>query len=227
MVEVYVLCEGQTERDFCNRVLASALVVRGIRLVGPLGGKPHRHRSDGGIRRWASVRPEILQWARSHPRASVAVLVDYYAMPNCWPGRGDASALPCGERGTHVEDALVADLRAELGDRFVPCVQLHEFEALLFVNPAITALSIEVASQLERPQLEQELQAIKTSFSDDVERINDCFETAPSRRIQRLVRGYKKVVWGLTAAEDVTLPVLRDGCPWLSRWLDRLEGLAT
>ena len=95
MLEVITLCEGQTEKDFCNRIIAPHLVLHNIRLHANLGGTPHRKRLNGGIRPWEAFRHELLQWASSSSSAHLALLVDYYALPNCWPGRATAPQQPC------------------------------------------------------------------------------------------------------------------------------------
>jgi hypothetical protein len=51
-------------------------------------------------------------------------------------------------------------------------------------------------------------------------------KTAPSKRLVGIARGYDKVAWGVTAAADVTIPVLRAGCPWLDRSLTDIAALS-
>ena len=114
----------------------------------------------------------------------------------------------------------------ELRGRFLPCVQLHEFEALLFVDPSATVQALEaVGHPRNADQLQVNLQRVKEEAHGSVERINDSEQTAPSKRLLQLVPGYDKVAWGNMAAEAAGLPALRTGCPWLSRWLEQLESL--
>ncbi len=217
MREVLVLCEGHTEREFCRSVLAEYVANNyGIALSGTLVGKPQR--KHGGIRDWSVYREELLRLAKVRADRVVGVLVDYYAMPHSWPGRSEAANQPCTQRGEYIERRLRDDLQPELGTRFGPCVQLHEFESLLFVDPDTTALSIGTSSTW--------LSKIKADFGGNVEEIDDSPETAPSERIVGVFPGYDKVAWGVTAVKDVGLDTLRAGCPWLDRWLQRLSSLA-
>lgn len=224
MLDVLVLCEGQTEREFCRSVVGPYLATHGIALAGTLVGAPQRKR--GGIRAWPAYRGELLRLAKERDGRHVALLVDYYAMPNSWPGRGDSCKRPAADRGRHVEKTLRDDLGPDLPGRFHPCVQLHEFESLLFVDPHTTAMSIAVGGGAQdHGDLARQMVDIRKRCGGSVEQINGGAETAPSKRLIKIVRGYDKVAWGVTAAADASLKTLRDGCPWLDRWLHELEAL--
>lgn len=224
MSDVVVICEGQTEREFCREVVAPHLGPRGVFLSGTLRGKPGRKR--GGIAPWASYRVELIRLAKERADRRVAVLVDYYRLPLDWPGRSKVATKPVRQRGQYIEKALREDLASELGDRFIPCIEMHEFESLLFVDPAMSALTIALGAGLvDDGAIAAQLGAIKTECGGDAEAIDDSPETAPSKRIMSIVPGYDKVGWGVTAAAEVPLDALRVGCPWLDRWLRSLEAL--
>lgn len=223
MRDVLVLCEGQTEREFCRSVLAEYMAAHGVALAGTLVGKPQR--KQGGVQEWPVYRKELLRLAKERADRHVGVMVDYYAMPHSWPGRSEAAKQPPDQRGEYVETRLREDLEPEIGPRFEPCVQLHEFESLLFVDPDTTALSIAVGGWSSPEYGAKQLSKIKAEFGDDVEKIDDSPETAPSKRIVGVFRGYDKVFWGVTAVKDVGLEALRAGCPWLDRWLGRLQSI--
>ncbi|MCW5757183.1 MAG: DUF4276 family protein [Phycisphaeraceae bacterium] len=226
MREVIVLCEGRTEQEFCRSVVAPSLHPLGISVSGRLAGKPGR--KHGGISPWAGYQREIINLGKQRNDWFVGLLVDYYAMPHSWPGRAAAAQKPDGEKGRHVEEAIAEAVRPELGGRFLPCVQLHEFESLLFVSPAVTASSLVVAGEtLPVPILERRMAEIVAESGGAVERINDTPTGAPSKRLIRLVPGYDKVLSGVLAAKSIGLGELRSGCPWLDRWLLALESLAT
>lgn len=224
MSDVVVICEGQTEREFCREVVAPHLGPRGVYLAGTLRGKPGRRR--GGIAPWASYRLELLRLAKERADRRVAVLVDYYRLPSDWPGRSTAATKPVRQRGQCIETALKEDLASELGERFIPCIEMHEFESLLFVDPATSALTLAVGAGRDNDgNIAARLEEIKTECGGDAEAIDDSPETAPSKRIMSIVPGYDKVGWGVTAAAEVPLDALRGGCQWLDRWLAALEAL--
>lgn len=225
MVDVAVLCEGQTEREFCAKLIARELWARNVSIWGTLVGKPQR--KQGGIRPWPVYRSELLRLSKERPDRHVAVLVDYYAMPDSWPGRVESTASPMGQRGACVETALRNDLAKELPERFHPCVQFHEFESLLFIEPEVSALSIAVGGGAKDFKfVAAEMKKIRDAFGGNVEHINDNPATAPSKRLTALIRGYDKVAWGVTAVADISIERLRTDCAWLDRWLKRLGALA-
>ena len=102
--------------------------------------------------------------------------------------------------------------------RFIPYVQMHEFEALLFSAPG------QLASEVGRPDLEQHFQAIRDAFATP-EHIDDSPHTAPSKRIKQVFPRYRKVQMGLRAAGVMGLHKIRKECPLFSAWLARLESL--
>jgi hypothetical protein len=224
MREVIVLCEGKSEQLFCRTVVTPHLHEQGVDVRPRLGGKPGRTR-HGGIAHWPVFKGELIKLAKERADRHVSVLVDYYGMPLNWPGRREASSKPVSERGSHVEEQLRADWPDEFADRFIPCVQLHEFESLLFVDPEVTALSIAFATGVERPRVVGELARIKRECGGDVERIDDAPETTPSHLLRELIPGYIKVAWGVPAAGEIGIEALRNGCAWLNRWLRALEAL--
>ena len=62
MLEVIVVCEGQTEREFCREIIAPFVALHGVSLAGTLVGKPQNKR--GGIRSWPAYRSELLKLAK-------------------------------------------------------------------------------------------------------------------------------------------------------------------
>lgn len=54
MKRVIIICEGETEREFCKNVLAPHLITHNIFIQAPL-----IKRSMGGIVRWPILKKEI------------------------------------------------------------------------------------------------------------------------------------------------------------------------
>ena len=102
--------------------------------------------------------------------------------------------------------------------RFVPYVMMHEFEAMLFSDCNGLAVGI------GQPALAQDLQAIRDEF-DTPEGINDSPDSAPSKRIEGLVDGYRKPLMGIDAAEAIGLEAIRGECEHFAGWMGRLEGV--
>ena len=148
-------------------------------------------------------------------------MVDYYGLPSTWPGREPANALRTGaEKANAVEKAIFDDISAGMGSvdprRFIPYVVMHEFEGLLFSDPAQLALGI------RRANLSRQFQAIRDRF-ETPEEIDDSPETAPSKRIQELHQTYAKIVNGNAVVQQIGLPTILRECPLFRGWIVRLE----
>jgi hypothetical protein len=228
MSRLLVHVEGQTEETFVNELLCPHLTRLGWSMVSArLLGNARRRDRRGGIKSWDSARTEIARHLREDAGRIVTTMVDYCGMPRtgsrAWPGREHASSLSFPDKARTVEDALSASVHEAIGHagrarRFVPYVMMHEFEALLFSDCAAFGRGI------GRPHLGGELQQIRDAFGSP-EEIDDSPETAPSKRVERLVRGYEKPLLGTLAALEIGLGTMRRECPHFGSWLDRLEQL--
>jgi hypothetical protein len=102
----------------------------------------------GGIRPWRSVKKDIVNHLREDRECIATTMVDYYGMPQTWPGRERASTLRTAEeRAECVQHAIRDDVVAEMGgsfnyERLVPFVVMHEFEGLLFSDCAALSRGI-------------------------------------------------------------------------------------
>lgn len=159
---------------------------------------------------------------KQHDRRDVVIstMIDLYAIPKDFPGWDEADGLrtdPC-QRVTRLEQRFSEDI----GDpRFVPFIQLYEFEALLFAEPGQLALFYH-----DKPDELAALQAITDSYSSP-ELIDDGKTTAPSKRIIAHLPDYEgaKPVVGPQVAELIGLDTLRAKCPHFDQWVGRLEQL--
>jgi hypothetical protein len=95
---------------------------------------------------------------------------------------------------------------------------MHEFEGLLFSDCASFSRGI------SRPDLEGDLRQIRNAFATP-EEINDSPTTAPSKRVEALVAGYRKPLLGVFAALEIGLDRIRAECPHFNGWLTQLESL--
>jgi hypothetical protein len=122
-----------------------------------------------------------------------------------------------------IEQAVKADIVAEVPDlradvRFLPYLQLHEYEGLLFSDPAA------FASGIGLHHLATQFQAIRSAFPTP-EDINDDPNTAPSKRALGAHPSYQKVLDGTLAAQAVGITRMRQECPHFRAWVEQLEAL--
>ena len=222
MTRVHVICEGQTEEMFVNELLQAHFNPRGIYLVPALIGKPgHRGGNFKYERLFNDVRNRLL----GEREAFCTTFFDFYGLPENFPGkRNTAISAGIEDKSEAIQAALVVQLQSELGvdamRRFVPFVQMYEFEALLFSDPQ--AFSQGVGS----PDLQSSIYGVRRSF-DTPEHINDSPQTAPSKRILELMPSYEKPLLGSLAAIEIGLETIRQECRLFDNWLMQLEALPT
>lgn len=224
MARLLVHVEGETEETFVKEVLRPHLTQCGYeRVDARLLGNTRLRSRRGGIRSWSSVRADILRHLLEDRACLATTMVDYYGLPTedgrAWPGRAIAGQALFPDKAVIVEQAIRKDFATQddqVARRFLPFVTMHEFEALLFSDCQAFARGIGRAS------LAAPFQAIRNDYASP-EEINDSPETAPSKRVEKLVPGYEKPFMGTIAILEIGLDVIRAACPHFNDWLARLE----
>ena len=223
MIRLNVVVEGQTEEGFVAGLLAPHLASRGIVTAARCVtcGRKHGVVFKGGLPSYAVARRDLWQWLREDrgPDARFTTMFDLYALPHGFPGfKETQETSDCQKRIFAIEESLSADLADR---RFIPYLQLHEFEALLFSDPGKFAVFF--------PHHEAEiiaLSAVAAQFAGP-EDIDDGPETAPSKRIGQQLPAYLKMkaAAGPQIAAAIGLPAIRAKCPHFNQWLTTLENL--
>jgi hypothetical protein len=225
MARLYLFAEGQTEQTFADAVLQPHLADKGVYLHNPVligharkKGKVHR----GGGRRYAPMKNDILRFLSQDKGRDVffTTMIDLYGIHTGFPGLDKAEAfrrLPL-ERVEFLEQSFADDI----GDqRFLPYIQLHEFEAYLFSDPSWFRYFYE----RHETQISA-LEAIAHRHSSP-ELIDDGRSSAPSKRIVAELPDYEdaKSAVGPQVAQLIGLKVIRSKCPHFAAWLTQLEKL--
>ena len=150
-------------------------------------------------------------------------MFDYYALPNDFPGFNGASGIPdVRERISFLECRFADDLNCR---SFIPYIQLHEFEALLFAD--IDQL------KTEYPLSSGRIQRLKDEADryGDPEMINDGPATAPSKRIISAVsQDYhynNKVQSGAAVALRIGIETMLANCRHFREWVESIRQLAS
>ncbi|RZJ93061.1 MAG: DUF4276 family protein [Hymenobacter sp.] len=221
MVRLNITAEGQTEEAFVNQMLAPHLLAHG-KLVFARRLRTSKDQR-GGYTTYGKAQYDILQWLRSEPEAWHTTLIDLYGLHDDFPGYTAATRMFVPAKAQHIQQELQQDLAKHApvaGWRFIPYIQLHEFEALLFTDPAV----MEEWLGVDRKLAPGCFGAITSAYPTP-EHINDSPITAPSKRIEALCAGYDKVDEGLLVLQEIGLARLRVACPHFGAWLTQLENL--
>lgn len=218
MNKVHVLVEGQTEETFIRDILYPHFAAQGLYLVSKLvTTKRTKVGPDfkGGVTNYRKVKDDLLRLLGDTSAVAVSTMMDYYGLPDDFPGKSSVKGATCYERVTYLEKAFERDIDSP---RFIPYLSLHEFEAMLFVSPG------EMGKVFPDAEVENNLSAIASSFRTP-EEINEGSETHPSARICKLVVGYQKRLHGPMVAARIGLAKIRERCAHLNNWLHKLENL--
>jgi hypothetical protein len=225
MIRLHLIVEGQTEELFVRTVLAPHLgafdVSVDARRVEMSRQRGHIFR--GGLIDYGRVARDISRWLKEDQNRDVrfSTMFDLYALPDDFPAFDAARKL--NDPYARVE-MLEKEFAASIGDmRFIPYIQLHEFEALLFSKPEEFNWEF-----IEHDRAISNLREISKTFASP-ELINDNRETAPSKRIISEIPEYaaRKASAGPVIAEKIGLPHLQATCPHFDQWLILLESLGS
>ena len=223
MIRLHVVVEGQTEEEFVNSVLANHFgqfdISTDARCI--LTSRSRRGTHRGGISSYAKTKRDVELWLKedNNRDSCVTTMFDLYGLPTDFPGFPEAAGRhDPRKRVESIEASFAKDINH---NRFIPYIQLHEFEAFLFVDPA------ELSSEfLDHAAAIQNLIDATRSF-ESPELIDDHPSTAPSKRIIAVIPEYegRKVSAGPRIARRIGLPSIRQKCPHFDGWLSRIEAL--
>jgi hypothetical protein len=223
MIRLHITAEGQTEQNFTKKILTPHLaeyhIFTDARCVLTSKDKRAAKEYRGGLLSYEKAKNDILAWVKEdcHEDCRFTTMFDLYALPDDFPGHTEARTKSDPyERIKILEERMAADISDR---RFVPYIQLYEFEALILADP----------QQLDWEYLEHDV-AIQNLISmvgvQNPELINDGRETAPSKRILKEIPEYDKATASVSVAGKIGLPVLRNKCKHFHEWVSRLENLA-
>lgn len=116
-------------------------------------------------------------------------------------------------------DSMKADIAEELASRFIPYMQIHEFESLLFSNIDVFRRNFD-DHEMDFSKLESAIR----EFTNP-EDINSNPNLAPSKRLIEAISGYEKVVYGSCLAEEIGLESIMEKCPLFSQWFSTLRAI--
>ena len=219
MTKVLIYVEGQTEETFVRDLLAPYFKQKCSIYLIPSLARTKRTRAGrafkGGIVSYGKVKKDILKLLGDRSAALVTTMLDFYGLPNDFPGKKSLSSGSPTDRVQHLEKAFGEDIGST---RFLPFLVLHEFETFIFVQPEKLAEAL--------PGYQTEVQnLIKNVGHLTPEEINEGGDTHPSARILKLFPTYQKRLHGPLIIKKIGLNLVRSKCPHFNNWFSNLEKL--
>lgn len=215
-MRLHFVVEGQTEETFVRDILAPELGANRVFCdahrvtTGRRKGKVFR----GGHVSYQHLRTDLELWMKqdSAHDSWFTTMIDLYRLPTDFPGFDDAQRFADPYRRVSLlESNFMSDMAHP---RFLPYIQVHEFEALLFADTKSFAIAFP-DSDMELARLK----AVRDQFASP-ELIDD--DAPPSRRICDIVPQYGKPLSGPLIANHIGLPTLRRECQHFGEWIASL-----
>ena len=205
MIRLAISVEGETEEEFVKSVLVPQLGLGGMEC------EPVLLKGNVTVPRLGGEMARLLD-----DHDFVTSLVDFYGFQN----------KQSHETPSTLETRIAAAIRTNVRQNYepgraFPYVQQYEFEALLFSDVNAFASLPRVSGRTI-----DGLKVIRDQFPTP-EDINDSPDTAPSKRIQRVIPRYEKINHGNQVAEAIGLGRIRAECPRFNSWLAHLESLGS
>lgn len=220
MKRVLISVEGLTEETFVREILTNHLSRYNIFPIAVILSTKNVKQGNvfkGGILSYSHIKKEVLRLLRDSDALAVTTMYDLYGLPHDFPGYSTKPVDNCYSKVEHLENEFQNDVGSK---KFVPYFQLHEFEAMLFVDPKATSGLFPENDQSKK------LIKIKENFNSP-EEINDGVNTAPSKRILKIYSNYEKPLYGSLVAIEVGLEKIRSECNHFNKWLEWLESLGS
>lgn len=221
-----VLCEGQTEELFVKEVLKPHLKSLGIIVKHRLLVTSRKKSASGGMLSYQQAKNDLTTWMKevsehSNETHYFTTMFDLYALPHDFPGYDVAlKKVDKYAMVEEIEDAFSEDLNSL---SFIPYIQLHEFEALVFCGLDYL--------QSDYPRCQKEVEGLKKvllSYGNNPEEIDNSPASAPGKRIEKALSKkykYNKPKSGAMVTRSVGIAGLRTHCKHFNDWLLKLEAI--
>lgn len=214
---LYFIVEGYTEREFVNKTLRPYFNYKGIydvRAVEITTSKGHK----GGLAKYTHLKRDIDNFLKSESEIIVTTFIDFFRIPSSMPRYTEMLSEPTIDRKiAKLEQGMAEDIDDR---RFVPYIQKHEFEALLFSAKGGFEL------MYDDHRITNQLCSVVDEF-ENPEEINSRPDFAPSKRIINILAScgekYDKVAEGNLIAEEIGIEIIIQKCPRFKNWVEKLE----
>lgn len=208
MKRLYIIVEGQSEQEFVNTLIAPYFNQLGIYSVTPILIRTS-NRGRGGFVNYEHLKNDVSKLLLSKSNDFVvSMFVDFFRCPVLPHKERYEEIIDHKEKADEMEKCIGDDIS---DNRFIPYIQLHEFEALLY--------SSNVGFEAYFSDKEQQQTKMIIDEYPNPEDINSSPEKAPSKRLLAIKNDYDKVIEGNMIASEVGLEQIMNKCPRFKAWI--------
>ena len=209
MKRLIVFCEGLTEENFVKTVLDPYLSnIDKDMIITPINA--------GGVSKYSIIKRDLIRICKGDPTATITTMFDYYGSPKETPGV-DTSSGTIYQKVQHIEASVEEDLK-ELENLIFNLI-MHEYEGLLFTRTS----AFEIIAN--KKQLAALKEICENKDIETPEHINNSYDTAPSKRLEKIIPGYSKkhkVSDGVNIAFRIGIDGISAKCKHFERWMGKL-----
>ena len=215
MRAIYIICEGQTEEEFINGILRPYFNSHQIYDVRPILMTTSKGQKGGDVK-YDRLKFNIDKLLKRESDILVTTFVDFFRLKTDFPNFEEAQQIQNKIQRVEILEQALAN--AINNTRFIPYIQLHEFEGLLFASKD----GFEFLPDLKKANLNKLLLAVEEK--ENPEELNDGELTAPSKRLEQLIPGFdkNKPFYGGLIAEVNTIGAVLDRCLRFKTWVETL-----
>lgn len=212
---IYVVVEGQTEEGFIKKILNKYFEQFSIYLTPILieTSRTPKGSNKGGLINYSHLKRDIQKFLDQPQIYKVSTMIDYYGLPYNFPGINSVPNGDIYQKVEYLEKKFAEDINHP---KFIPYIQIHEFEALLFSS--INGFKSIISNSEEINKLQQ----IIDSYPNP-EEINSGSDTHPSKRIKNIFPRYNKKLDSIDIIEVIGINVILEKCKHFKEWIEKLS----
>lgn len=221
MRDLYFIVEGETELEFVEQILIPYFYKQGISshlqaLIITMSGGGH---GFNNIEHFLNTIKPVINYSG---QPIITSLVDFFRLDSerKLPGYSGCLTLNLADdKIDYLQQKLLEAVQTVYPYRFfIPYIQKHEMETLLFSNP-VDGFS------LEDERIMNAVLAITNQYNN-IEDINSTVAGAPSNRLKAIYKtygqNYVKTVDGIDIAELTGIDTIIQKCPRFKIWIENL-----
>ena len=223
-----MIVEGKSESIFMRRILAHYLYrASNSRFILHVIQNETSSGYYGGVVNYAKLIRNIQRLLDEHPYSYITTFIDFYGLATIdfplYEQIVEHSSDPY-KQVSRLEDILAHAVGNH--KRFIPYIQLHEFEALYFAD---YERFLQIDPDWSRRQKIKIMQIVNKYHNPEL--INNSYATAPSKRLHKIL-GYNKVrdtdsyqrMFRNKSKEVINH--MRYKCPHFNQWVKKLLVIA-
>lgn len=217
MKRLDIIVEGPSEREFVSQCLAPYLGYLGV--INEYDVSPIVIRTNmnyrGGMTKYSQLRDDIHKsLASENSQLIVSMMVDFFRLSTNVPRPDNYDYLSSDyEKADAIQQCIADDLN---DSRFIPYIQMHEFEAFLFADRK----GFDYCYGTDNRRSMQ-LYNIIDQYPNP-EDINSSPDGAPSKRMLSIIMEYEKVLDGNLIILQNGIDSILSKCPRFRAWVELL-----